>query len=110
MKQNDTVMNIRIATELHDQLKALAKRKYMPLSVMVRLALMDYITHEAPSVLLTPQNTPQQPSKPMSAKDYKFIREQQMRGADISTLIQTPQAPSVQNQLGQNQLSEDDWL
>jgi hypothetical protein len=103
MKQNDAVMNIRIATELHDQLKALAKKKYMPLSVMVRLALIDYITHEAPSVLLsTPQpQTPQR--KPMSAQEFKFMREQQMRGADISAI--RPQSPSQQNEL-----SEDDWV
>jgi hypothetical protein len=85
MKQNDAVMNIRIATELHDQLKALAKKKYMPLSVMVRLALMDYITHEAPSVLLNPTQ-PQTPQrKPMTAQEFKFMREQQMRGADMPT-------------------------
>lgn len=100
MKQNDAVMNIRIATELHDQLKALAKKKYMPLSVMVRLALMDYITHEAPSVLLsTPQQTPQR--KPMSDKEYKFMREQEMRGMPITR----PQSPSQQTDL-----SEDDWV
>jgi predicted DNA-binding protein len=102
MKQNDAVMNIRIATELHDQLKALAKKKYMPLSVMVRLALIDYITHEAPSVLLS-TSQPQTPQrKPMSAQEFKFMREQQMRGADISAI--RPQSPSQQNDL-----SEDDW-
>lgn len=100
MKQNDAVMNIRIATELHDQLKALAKKKYMPLSVMVRLALMDYITHEAPSVLLsTPQQTTQR--RPMSDKEYKFMREQEMRGMPITR----PQSPSQQTDL-----SEDDWV
>jgi hypothetical protein len=103
MKQNDTVMNIRIATELHDQLKALAKKKYMPLSVMVRLALMDYITHEAPSVLLsTPQShTPQR--KPMSDKEYKFMREQEMRGASPLR----PQSPS--NQLSAEELADWDY-
>jgi hypothetical protein len=101
MKQNDTVMNIRIATELHDQLKALAKKKYMPLSVMVRLALMDYITHEAPSVLLS---TPQMPQrKPMSDKDYKFMREQEMRGMPITR----PQSPS--NQLSAEELADWDY-
>jgi hypothetical protein len=107
MKQNDAVMNIRIATELHDQLKALAQKKYMPLSVMVRLALMDYITHEAPSVLLsTPQqHAPQK--KPMSAQEYKFFREQQMRGADMPNT--RPQSPSNQNELSDQQFA-DDWL
>jgi hypothetical protein len=104
MKQNDAVMNIRIATELHDQLKALAKKKYMPLSVMVRLALMDYITHEAPSVLLsTPQQTPQR--KPMSDKEYKFMREQEMRGLPMNR----PQAPSQQNQLTPEELADWDY-
>lgn len=105
MKQNDAVMNIRIATELHDQLKALAKKKYMPLSVMVRLALMDYITHEAPSVLLsTPQQTAQR--KPMSDKEYKFMREQEMRGMPITR----PQSPSNQlNQLTPEELSDWDY-
>ena len=94
-------MNIRIATELHDQLKALASKKYMPLSVMVRLALMEYLAHEAPSVLLnTPQ--PDQPKKkPMSNQDYKFMREQEMRGMPITR----PQSPS-----NQTELSDDDWL
>ena len=103
MKQNDTVMNIRIATELHDQLKALAKKKYMPLSVMVRLALMDYITHEAPSVLLsTPQShTPNK--KPMTAQEYKFMREQEMRGASPLR----PQSPS--NQLSAEELADWDY-
>jgi hypothetical protein len=67
---------------------------------MVRLALMDYITHEAPSVLLsTPQQTPQR--KPMSDKEYKFMREQEMRGMPITR----PQSPSQQTDL-----SEDDWV
>jgi hypothetical protein len=67
---------------------------------MVRLALMDYITHEAPSVLLsTPQ--PQMPQrKPMSNQEYKFMREQEMRGLPITR----PLSPSQQNDL-----SEDDW-
>jgi hypothetical protein len=98
MKQNDAIMNIRIATELHTQLKALASKKYMPLSVMVRLALMDYLVHEAPNALL---NTQPQPNfankKPMSDKDYKFMREQEMRGMPINR----PQSPSNQNPLVQ---------
>lgn len=103
MKQNDTVMNLRIATELHDQLKALAKKKYMPVSVMVRLALMDYITQEAPSVLLNSTQV-QSVGKPMSNREYKFIREQQMR--DSASM---PASPS-QRVIDPNNLSEDDWL
>lgn len=97
MKQNDAVLNLRIATELHEQLKALAQTKYMPLSVMVRLALMDYIRQEAPSAL-TPQPHAQKPEKKYTGS---------IGGVPIAEIMakrNAPQAPSQQNDVA------DDWL
>lgn len=101
MKQNDAVLNLRIATELHDQLKALAQTKYMPLSVMVRLALMDYIKQEAPTALASQT----QPVKPHMGKPISKMTEEELERGRQARLRQlnNPQSPSVQ-------LSEDDWL
>jgi hypothetical protein len=95
MKQNDAVLNLRIATELHDQLKALAQSKYMPLSVMVRLALMDYIKQEAPNTLTT---------QPYQAKPEKKYTGS-INGVPISEIMARRNAPQSPSQ----QLSEDDW-
>ena len=105
MKQNDAVLNLRIATELHEQLKALAQTKYMPLSVMVRLALMDYIKQEAPTALSS-QTLPAKTymGKPMSKMtDEEIERGRQARLRQLNN----PQAPSTQ--IGDQQF-QDDWL
>ena len=102
MKQNDAVLNLRIATELHDQLKALAQTKYMPLSVMVRLALMDYIKQEAPLALSHQSAPAPQQRRPLSPREIKELNEQRLRQpAGI------PQSPSTQ--LSDQQFA-DDWL
>ena len=102
MKQNDAVLNLRIATELHDQLKALAQTKYMPLSVMVRLALMDYIKQEAP-LALSHQSAPlPQQRRPLSPREIRELNDQRLRQpAGVM-----PQSPSTQTNLS----GIEDWL
>lgn len=104
MKQNDAVLNLRIATELHDQLKALAQTKYMPLSVMVRLALMDYIRQEAPTAL----SSQTMPVKTYQGKPMSKMTEDEIERGRLARLRQlnNPQAPSQQI----DQQFADDWL
>ena len=59
--QNDALINIRLPKALHEQLTALADAKYMPLSVMVRIALSDYLHEEAPSSLSSALTSTRQP-------------------------------------------------
>jgi hypothetical protein len=68
----------------------------------VREEIIKYIQQNQ-IFLTTHTNAPMPQRKPMSAQEFKFMREQQMRGADISTM--RPQSPSQQNEL-----SEDDWV
>lgn len=105
MKQNDAVLNLRIATELHDQLKALAQAKYMPLSVMVRLALMDYIKQEAPTALTTQT----QPMKTYLGKPMSKMSEDEIERGRQARLRQLNQPQSPSTQLSDQQFS-DDWL
>lgn len=105
MKQNDAVLNLRIATELHEQLKALAQTKYMPLSVMVRLALMDYIKQEAPTALASQT----MPAKTYQGKPMSKMTEDEIERGRLARLRQlnNPQSPSTQ--LSDQQFA-DDWL
>jgi antitoxin component of RelBE/YafQ-DinJ toxin-antitoxin module len=61
-RNNDTNLNIRIPTALHEQLKVVADTLYMPVSVMVRLALADYVRNHA-TTALAQINTKQDQSK-----------------------------------------------
>ena len=100
MKQNDAVLNLRIATELHEQLKALAQTKYMPLSVMVRLALMEYIRQEAPSTLTA------QPHAPKPEKKYTGS----IGGVPVSEIMARRNAPQSPSSQITDQQFADDWL
>ena len=62
-KVNDQTLNIRIPNSLHEQLKLVAESQYMPMSVMIRLALGEYVrTHATVAlsrVAINPQTPPQ---------------------------------------------------
>lgn len=97
---NDALINIRLPKALHEQLTALADAKYMPLSVMVRIALSDYLHEEAPSSLSSALTSTRQP-KPRKwtraeieeAKQLKYEASQiQWGDADI------PKPPSKQQE------------
>jgi predicted DNA-binding protein len=98
---NNATLTIRLPEPILAQLTAIADAQYKTASVAVREEIIKYIQQN--QIFLTAQ-TPQTPQrKPMSAQEFKFMREQQMRGADISAI--RPQSPSQQNEL-----SEDDWV
>lgn len=61
IKHNDQVLNIRIPTALYEQLKVVAETQYMPVSVMVRLALAEYVRTHATVALSRVAVNPQQP-------------------------------------------------
>lgn len=64
-KLNDQTLNIRIPNALHEQLKIVAETQYMPMSVMVRLALAEYVRTHATTALARVAVNPQQPNAPM---------------------------------------------
>jgi hypothetical protein len=73
---NDATLAIRLPEHIHDQLKALADAKFMPVSLMVRLMLIDYLKQEAPNALTTqthphttPQNSPPNIARPLSPRE-----------------------------------------
>ena len=63
--KNNDLLTIRLPAELMQQLESLAQTKYMGVSTMARLALVQYLNTEAPKALLgiTPQ--PQAKGKPL---------------------------------------------
>jgi len=67
MSTNDTIMNVRLPKELHNQVNALAKSQMMPMSVLTRLALVEYVKNHAHTALTAPFNNPQT-NKPQVAK------------------------------------------
>lgn len=85
---NDQTLNIRIPNTLHEQLKIVAESQYMPMSVMVRLALAEYVRTHATVALSRVAVNPQTP-------------QQKPTG---------PQRPSMQFTPEQQQQFEDDWL
>jgi predicted DNA-binding protein len=96
---NNATLTIRLPEPILAQLTAIADAQYKTASVAVREEIIKYIQQN--QIFLTTQMTPQMPNKkPMSAQDYKFMREQEMRGMPINR----PQSPSQQTDL-----SEDDW-
>lgn len=99
---NNAILNLRIPEPILAQLTAISDAQYKSVSTVVRDLIVQHIQQN--QIFLTTQVQPQSPQrKPMSNQEYKFMREQQMRGADISAI--RPQSPSQQNEL-----SEDDWL
>ena len=96
---NNATLTIRLPEPILAQLTAIADAQYKTASVAVREEIIKYIQQN--QIFLTTQMTPQMPNKkPMSNQDYKFMREQEMRGMPITR----PLSPSQQNDL-----SEDDW-
>jgi hypothetical protein len=80
------------------QLTAISDAQYKTASVVVREEIVKYIQQN--QIFLTAQTPQAQIKKPMSNQEYKFMREQEMRGMPITR----PLSPSQQNDL-----SEDDW-
>ena len=78
-RHNDQTLNIRIPNALHEQLKIVAETQYMPMSVMVRLALAEYVRTHATTALARVAVNPQQhtaphnpnlPRSPSQQQDY----------------------------------------
>lgn len=79
-RTNDQTLNIRIPNTLHEQLKVIAEAQYMPVSVMVRLALAEYVRTHATSALskvVAQQNAPQQPQPPRKPSQVFMTPEQE---------------------------------
>lgn len=76
MSTNDTIMNVRLPKELHAQVNALAKSQMMPMSVLTRLALVEYVKNHAHTALTTPLNMPIQNNpqglKPSQRNHYEM--------------------------------------
>ena len=97
---NNAILNIRIPEPILAQLTTISDAQYKSVSTVVRDLIVQHIQQN--QIFLTTQtNAPMPQRKPMSAQEYKFMREQEMRGMPITR----PQSPS-----NQNELSEDDWL
>ena len=88
-KHNDQTLNLRIPNALHEQLKIVAEAQYMPVSVMVRLALSEYVRTHATSALARVAVNTQHPQIPQ-------------RNPNL------PKAPSMQ--LPEWADPNDDWL
>jgi hypothetical protein len=96
---NNATLTIRLPEPILAQLTAISDAQYKTASVVVREEIVKYIQQN--QIFLTTQMNPMMSNKkPMSAQDYKFIREQEMRGMPITR----PLSPSQQNDL-----AEDDW-
>lgn len=97
---NNAILNLRIPEPILAQLTTISDAQYKSVSTVVRDLIVQHIQQNA--IFLTASQQPPV-KKPMSVQEFKFIREQEMRGADISAM--RPQSPSQQNEL-----SEDDWV
>ena len=71
-RTNDQTLNIRIPNALHEQLKIVAETQYMPMSVMVRLALAEYVRTHATTALARVAVNPQLPSQPQTSPQTGF--------------------------------------
>jgi predicted DNA-binding protein len=101
---NNATLTIRLPEPILAQLTAISDAQYKTASVAVRDLIVQYIQQN--QIFLTAQTSPQShtPSKkPMTAQEYKFMREQEMRGASPIR----PQSPS--NQLSAEELSDWDY-
>jgi predicted DNA-binding protein len=93
---NNATLTIRLPEAILAQLTTIADAQYKTASVAVREEIIKYIQQN--SIFLTTQAQPQvHGRKPMSAQEYKLMREQEMRGASYVR----PQSPSNQNPLVQ---------
>ena len=91
---NNATLTIRLPEPILAQLTAIADAQYKTASVAVREEIIKYIQQN--SIFLTTQAQPHPHNKkPMSNQDYKFMREQEMRGMPITR----PQSPSNQQTL-----------
>lgn len=85
-KHNDQTLQIRIPKELHDQLKVVAEAMYMPISVMVRLALAEHVRTHATSALsrvVAHQDTKPKSSTPAKSPYDNWTPEQQKEYDDV---------------------------
>jgi hypothetical protein len=99
---NNATLTIRLPEPILAQLTTIADAQYKTASVAVRDLIVQYIQQN--QIFLTAQTSPQTPQrKPMSAQEYKFMREQEMRGASPIR----PQSPS--NQLSAEELADWDY-
>ena len=93
---NNAILNIRIPEPILAQLTTISDAQYKSVSTVVRDLIVQHIQHN--QIFLTTQtNAPMPQRKPMSAQEYKFMREQEMRGASPIR----PQSPSNQTDLDQ---------
>jgi hypothetical protein len=95
---NNATLTIRLPEPILAQLTAIADAQYKTASVAVREEIIKYIQQN--QIFLTTQMNPQMPQrKPMTAQEFKFMREQEMRGASPIR----PQSPSQQSDIA------DEW-
>jgi hypothetical protein len=101
---NNAILNIRIPEPILAQLTTISDAQYKSVSTVVRDLIVQHIQQN--QIFLTTQtNAPMPIKKPMTAQEYKFMREQEMRGMPITR----PQSPSNQNQLTPEELSDWDY-
>jgi hypothetical protein len=104
---NNATLTIRLPEPILAQLTAISDAQYKTASVVVREEIVRYIQQN--SIFLTTQPQPNFANKkPMSSQEYKFMRDQEMRGASPNR----PQSPSNQNPLSQltpDELAEWDY-
>lgn len=95
---NNAILNLRIPEPVLAQLTIISDAQYKSVSTVVRDLIVQHIQQN--QIFLTTQtNAPMPQRKPMSAQEYKFMREQEMRGA-----VMRPQSPS--NQMNQDELNQ----
>ncbi len=102
---NNAILNLRLPEPILAQLTTISDAQYKSVSTVVRDLIVQHIQHNQ-IFLTTPPVSQQPPRKPMSDKEYKFMREQEARGAVMRPI---PQAPSYQNpnaQLTDEELAE----
>jgi hypothetical protein len=96
---NNAILNLRIPEPILAQLTTISDAQYKSVSTVVRDLIVQHIQQN--QIFLTTQTNAQTPQrKPMSNQEYKFMREQEMRGLPMNR----PLSPSQQTDL-----SEDDW-
>jgi hypothetical protein len=93
---NNAILNLRIPEPILAQLTAISDAQYKSVSTVVRDLIVQHIQQN--QIFLTTHTNGQIPiKKPMTAQEYKFMREQEMRGASPIR----PQSPSNQTDLDQ---------
>jgi hypothetical protein len=81
---NNAILNLRIPEPVLAQLTAISDAQYKSVSTVVRDLIVQHIQQN--QIFLTTHTNAQTPQrKPMTAQEFKFFREQQMRGADMPT-------------------------